>query len=146
MTRKVAARPRSGRAATRPVIAIINTTPDAVDLIKDVIERAGFLVVSTFTWLIQAGQIDIEAFVRTHTPAVIVYDIAPPYDRNWEFLQHLRATLLREYRFVITSVNVKHVEQLVGRDERVYEVVGTPHDLSDIVRAVKEAARARPTR
>ena len=43
-------------------------------------------------------------------------------------------------------MNVKHVEGLAGRDERIYEVVGKPHDLDEIVRAAKEAVRARPTR
>jgi hypothetical protein len=84
--------------------------------------------------------------LRINVPKVIVYDIAPPYERNWAYLQHLRRTVLDGYRFVLTSVNVKHVERLVGSDERVYEVVGTPHDLDQIVRATKEAAKARPTR
>ena len=128
----------------RPVVAVINTSPDAIDLIKDVLERAGFLVVSTFTWMVAAGQVDLEAFVRAHAPAVIVYDIAPPYERNWEFLQHLRATVLKAYPFVLTAPNVAQVERLVDRaDERVYEVVGQPHDLDQIVRAVKEASKAR---
>ena len=56
------------------------------------------------------------------------------------------ATVLRDYQFVLTSVNCAHVEGLVGKDEHVYEVVGKPHDLDLIVRAVKEAMRARPTR
>jgi CheY-like chemotaxis protein len=136
----------SGRTALRDVVAVINTSPDAVDLLKDVLEQAGYLVVSTFTWLVQSGQVDLEAFLRTQQPKVIVYDIAPPYDRNWEVLQHLRQTVLRDYQFVLTSVNCAHVEALVGKDERVYEVVGKPHDLDAIVRAVKEAMRARPTR
>jgi hypothetical protein len=62
--------------------------------------------------------------LRINVPKVIVYDIAPPYERNWAYLQYLRRTVLDGYRFVLTSVNVKHVERLVGSDERVYEVVG----------------------
>ena len=50
-----------------------------------------------------------------YRPKVIVYDIAPPYDRNWAFFLHLRQTILGGYRFVLTSVNVKHVQALVGR-------------------------------
>jgi CheY-like chemotaxis protein len=131
----------------RPVAAVINASHDTIDLVKDVLEKAGFLVVSTYTWMIGSGQVDLEAFVRTYRPAVIVYDIASPYDRNWEFLQHLRATILKEYPFVLTTPNVAHVERLVHKgDERVYEVVGQPHDLDQIVRAVKEASRARWTR
>ena len=127
-------------------VLIINTSPDTVEMLKDALERAGFLVASLFTWEVQDGSVNLEAMLHTHQPKVIVYDIAPPYDRNWKFLQHLRAGLLKGHRFVLTSVNTKHVEELVGRDEQIYEVVGTPHDLNEIVRATKEAARARSTR
>jgi hypothetical protein len=43
-------------------------------------------------------------------------------------------------------VNTRHVEGLLNRDERVFEVVGTPHDLDAIVKATKEAVRMRPVR
>lgn len=130
----------------RDVVLIVNTSPDAVDLIKDVLERAGFLVVSTFTWAVQKGTVDLKALLDAHRPKVVVFDIAPPYDRNWAFLLHLRKHVLTDVQFVLTSMNVAHVEGLVGRDERIYEVVGKPHDLDVIVRATKEAARSRPTR
>ena len=127
-------------------VLIINTTPDAIDLIKDVLEHVGFIVASTTTWAVQSGAVNLEALLKVNAPKVIVYDIAPPYERNWAYLQHLRTTVLKDYQFVLTSVNVKHVERLAGVDERVYEVVGTPHDLDQIARATKEAAKARPTR
>jgi DNA-binding response OmpR family regulator len=126
------------------VVAIINTTPDAIDLLKDSLERAGFVVATALTWMIQAGQTNLEGFLHTHQPDVIVYDLSPPYEKNWRVLQNLRETILKGYRFVLTSVNTKHVEKLVGRDEQVYEVVGRPHDLDEIVRAVREATKARP--
>ena len=127
------------------VVAVINTSPDTIELLKSALERAGFIVVSTFTWAVANGQIDLRSFVATHAPSVIVYDIAPPYDRNWTLLQNLRANILKSYNFVLTTVNTSHVERLVGRDQRVYEVVGRDDDLGEIVRAVKEASRVRPT-
>jgi CheY-like chemotaxis protein len=128
------------------VVAVINTAPDTVDLLKDALERAGFVVVSTYTHAIRDGEVDIEAFLRAHQPKVIVYDIAPPYERNWALFQNLRQTVLSGHRFVLTSVNSAQVEKLVGRDERVYEVVGHSDDLGAVVQATREAARARDTR
>jgi len=128
------------------VVLIVNTSPDAVDVLKDVLEQAGFLVVSTFTWAVQNGTVDLLALMRAHRPRVVVYDIALPYERNWAFFLHLREQVLKDVHFVLTSMNVKQVEGLVGRDERIYEVVGKPHDLDVIVRATKEAARSRLTR
>jgi response regulator RpfG family c-di-GMP phosphodiesterase len=129
----------------RHVVAIINTAPDTVDLLKDVLEQAGFLVVTAYMHEIREGKIDLETYLRVHQPQVIVYDIAPPYDRSWAFLEHLRSTVLKGYRFVLTTTNRAHVESLVGRDEKVWEVVGKANDLDAIVRATKEALYARDT-
>jgi CheY-like chemotaxis protein len=128
------------------VAAVINTAPDTVDLLKDALEQAGLLVVTGYTHDIRDGKLDLQAFLTTHRPDVIVYDLAPPYDRNWAFLQHLRSTTLTGYRFVLTATNCRYVDGLVGRDERVYEVVGKADDLGAIVQAVREAVRARDVR
>jgi hypothetical protein len=129
------------------VVAIINTNPDVVRMLRTAIERAGYLVVVTHVEDIKTGQVDLQAFLRDNDPRVIVYDVAPPYEPNWRFLEHVKATPGFEGRhFVITSVNVKKVDELVGPDETVYEVVGLESDIREIVRAVKEATRARRTR
>lgn len=133
--------------AERTTVAIVNTTPDTVSMLRAVLESAGFLVVSCFTHDIRDGQMDFEAFMRLHRPRVVVYDLAPPYERNFQLFQHVRAMpAVSEAHFVITSVNPKHVVGMVGRDEHVYEVVDREEDLLDLVQAVKEASRARDTR
>jgi DNA-binding NtrC family response regulator len=135
-------------ASPKPLVAaVFNTSPDIVDLLRRALEPAGIVVVSGLTHQIREGVVDVEGFIRQHTPNVIVYDIAPPYDANWQLYQHIsRMEVMRRQTFVLTSINPRHVEQLTGRNETVYEVVGKPFDLDKIVRAVKEAARARRTR
>jgi len=129
------------------VAAIFNTSPDIVDLMRRTFEPAGLVAVSAFSHAIRDGAVDVDAFLRQHDPAVVVYDIAPPYDANWRLFQHVRSMpAMRGRKVVITSVNARHVEELVGSDEHVYEVVGKPLDLDQIVRAVKEAVYSRPTR
>jgi CheY-like chemotaxis protein len=130
-----------------PVVAIINTTPDVVDLLRITLERAGMVVVSVMTHEIRDGVVNLEAFVTQHQPKVIVYDIAAPYEPNWNLFRHVRQLPYMAHRFfVLTSTNSRHVEQLVGPDYQVYEVVGKPIDLDQIVQAVREALKARPTR
>jgi CheY-like chemotaxis protein len=126
-----------------PVVAIVNTNPDLVELMKERIETAGFVVLVLHVEQIRSG-IDVQSILAQHDPQVIVYDVVAPMSRSWRFLQHLRESIFAGRRFVLTSPNVKALEEIVGKDERVYEIV-EDSDILTIVQAVREAARARPT-
>lgn len=128
----------------QPVVAVVNTNPDLVELLKAEIEKAGFVVLIMHISDIREG-LDVEAVLAQHDPQVIVYDVAFPYERNWRFLQHLRETSFRSRRFVLTTPNADGLRRLVGKDERVYEILDDAGDTAAIVQAVREAARARPT-
>lgn len=130
---------------TQPVVAVINTNPDLVELLKARIESAGFVVLAVHIAEIRAG-LDIGAMLSQHDPQVIVYDVVVPFQRNWRFLEHLRETALKGRRFVLTSANADALARLVGKDERVYEVLDDGADVDAIVQAVREAYRSRPTR
>ena len=126
------------------VAAVFNTSNDVVDLLRHALEPAGIVAVSAMTHQIREGVVDVEAFLRQHDPHVVVYDIAPPYDANWHLFQHIAAMKVMRHRpIVLTSTNPQHVEKLAGHQRRIYEIVGKPLDLEQIVRAVKEAARSR---
>ena len=127
-----------------PVVAVINTNPDLVELLKARIESAGFVALIMHLAEIRAG-LDLAGVLETHHPSVIVYDVVFPYDRNWRFLQHLRETTLKGYRFVLTTPNQAALRTVVGRDEQVYEILDDSGGIDAIVQAVREAARARPT-
>lgn len=127
-----------------PVVAI-DTNPDLVEMMKARIETAGFVALVIHIGDIRAG-LDVETIVAQHDPVVVVYDVVMPYERNWRFLEHLRETSFKGRRFVITTPNEKGIRKLVGRDDKVYEVVDSGGDIHPVVQAVREAARARPTR
>lgn len=127
-----------------PVVAVVNTNPDFVELIKVRLEAAGFVVLVMHLADIRGGR-DVGAVLSQHRPQVIVYDVVMPYDRNWRFLQHLRDTAFRDCRFVLTSPNASALARIVGRDEKIYEVLDDGGDIDVLVQAVREAARARPT-
>lgn len=135
--------------AERPLVtvAIVNTTQDVITMLRQLFESAGFMVVSCFTHDIRDGRIDFEAFLQQHDPRVIVYDLAPPYETNLRLFQHVRQMeAVTSRRFVITSVNPANVQDMIGHDERVYEVVDREKDMMELAQAVKEASRARDTR
>src|SRR5690348_1162244 len=121
-----------------PVVAVINSTPDIVDMLRLALEYAGFVVVSALTFEIRDGEVNLDEFIGRHDPGVIVYDIAPPYDANWRLFEHIGAMPIMQGRqFVVTSTNAQHVSALAGRAHHIYEVVGKPYDLDQIVRATK---------
>ena len=130
------------------VAAVFNTSFDVVEMIRHTLQQAGIVVVSAFTHEIRDGEVDIESFVRQHDPRVIVYDVAPPYDANWRLFEHFQSLpVMAGRQFVLTSPNAAQVEKVAVKFKQpIYEIVGKPLDLTQLVRAVKEAARARPTR
>ena len=125
------------------VVALFNGNPDVLALVGKLLESAGFEVVSATITEVRDGRCDVQRIIGRHDPAVVVYDIGAPYEENWAMFQQLRATAMRERRFVITSANPARVEWLAGRDERIFEIVDQRLDPDSIVHAVKEAARAR---
>jgi hypothetical protein len=70
------------RAVAAPVVAVIKTSPDTVELLSVALEGAGFVTVSSYTHDIRDGRVDLAGFLSQHQPTVVVYDIAPPYERN----------------------------------------------------------------
>ena len=128
-----------------PVVAVLNSNDDVVELLRSLLEQAGFVTVTGHIDDIRRGKLDLVNFVKQHEPNVIVYDLVPPYDRSWNYLHLLKnSEPLQGRPFVLTSVNADRTREVVGRSEMVYEIVGKPLDLDEIVAAVKEASRARP--
>ena len=128
----------------RSTVAIFNTNDDLVELLRIALERSGFVVVSGHIDDARRGSLLLSAFVEEHNPAVILYDVAPPYERHWAFLEHVRAQpFMAGRQFVLTSTNVQRVREQVGMDEPIFEIVGKSDDIEPIVQAVKTASRAR---
>ena len=91
---------------TAPVVAVFNTSEDTTDMLRVILEQAGFVVVTAFTNLLRDGKVDLEALMRQHRPTVIVYDVALPYDANWRLLQHIRKSPACDgVPFIVTSTN-----------------------------------------
>ena len=91
-----------------------------------------------------AGMVNVESIVEQYQPQLIIYDIAPPYDKNWrQFLTTSAMPALRGINFIVTTTNARHVKEVAGEDRTVYEIVGKPYDLDVLVQAVKDAIDRR---
>jgi DNA-binding NarL/FixJ family response regulator len=126
--------------AAPPVVAILNSNDDVVEMLRIVIEQAGLIAVSGQIDKIRRGEMSLPDLVEEHDPQVIIYDLVPPYDRSWRFLDHLRgAARMTGRKFIITTTNAQRVREIIGDAEHVYEIVGKPFDIHQIADAVLSA-------
>jgi CheY-like chemotaxis protein len=122
------------------VIGIANTSDDIVELLRLAFERAGYTTASVHLPDVKAGRASFEDFLRTHDPAGLVIDIAPPYDDNWRFVKQLRSLpAMRGRRVVITTTNVRHLTRLADEETGAIEIVGKPNDIQQVVDAMRRA-------
>ena len=127
-----------------PVVAIVNTNDDLVQLLREAFIQDGFLVVSAHIRDIKAGRQDFSAFLAAHDPAVVVYDITVPYEESWTFLQTLRQLPeARERPFVVTTVNKRVLDQRIGANEAIEIQGGRADDLDPVIEAVQKVVQAR---
>jgi CheY-like chemotaxis protein len=122
-----------------PVVAVFNSNDDTVELIRAWFEREGIVVVSAHLDEVKRGSFDLPSFVEQHKPSAVLFDIAPPYDRSWLFVQHLITTSpLAGLPAVFTTTNERHVREVAGPAD-VIELVGKPYDLDLLLERVRSA-------
>ena len=122
-----------------PVVAVFNTSPDTVEMLRIVLEQAGFVVMGLYTYEARDGRIDIDNVMEQHEPDVIIYDIAPPYEKNWREFQHLCSMpAVARRKFVLTTTNIQRVREAIDNPPEMFEIVGKPYDLGVIVEQVKK--------
>jgi hypothetical protein len=123
-----------------PVVAILNSNDDTVEMLAAMLESEGMVAVTAHISDLRRGQFDFGGFLKEHDPRVIIYDIPPPYDRSWLFYEHLRSLpSMKGRKFVLTSTNPPRVQQVAQTDEPVLEIIGKPYDLQMIIEAVRKA-------
>jgi DNA-binding response OmpR family regulator len=124
-----------------PVIAIVNSSEDLVEILQQVFQDEGFQTVTGHVPNFKVGRDDLVAFFERHDPAAVVYDISPPYEENWNFLRLVRDAKSAQGRaFVLTTTNKKALDGMVGRTGAI-EIIGKPFDLNEVVDAVRRALK-----
>jgi DNA-binding NtrC family response regulator len=121
------------------VVAVINSNADTVEMLRVFLQQYGFECVTAHVDDIKRGALDFPRFLEEHAPRAIVYDVPPPYDQNWTFLNLLRRLdVMKDRVVVLTTTHKANLEKLVGPTEAI-EIVGKPYDVQQVVDMVKRA-------
>jgi DNA-binding response OmpR family regulator len=121
------------------IVALFNASDDTIDMIQALLIEAGgaqSLVGCHFADL-KKGVVDFKKYLNKHNPEVVIFDISPPYDENWQFFKTMRdADVMRGRGSVLTTTNKNRLDEVLGTDSRALEVVGKPKDLKQIQAAI----------
>jgi DNA-binding response OmpR family regulator len=124
-----------------PIVSLFNASDDTVEMVKRMLETTGICCLSTCRFAdLKKGNIDFDAYLRTYNPAVIIFDISPPYGENWAFFRKMRDSIGMEKRgLVLTTTNKLRLDEVIGKESNAIEIVGKPYDLQQISNAVEKA-------
>ena len=125
-------------------VAVFNASDDTVEMLTVLLSNRGYRAVAGHADDVKSGILNFIAFLKTHEPTAMIWDIAPPYDRNWNFFQLLPALRpLERCALILTTTHKQHLDTLAGQETGALEIVGKPYDLEVIVNAVSEGLKAR---
>ena len=121
-------------------VAVVNTSEELADLLEEVMRSEGWSTARGYTLDFKRGRKDVRAFFREHDPRVIVWDIAIPYDENWNLCQEIqRLPEAEERQFILTTTNIDVLQRLIGQEIPARELIGKPFDLEELCTAVRQA-------
>jgi CheY-like chemotaxis protein len=131
-------------AESPPLVVVLDSDPDTTEMLQMALQAAGFAVVTGNLHEFRTGEDDLLAFLERTEPDVILYDLSPPYEKNWTYLETMRQhPAFARPGLVITTTNKRAVEKLVSLP--VVEIFGKPYDLDVLTSAVRTALTAPTT-
>ena len=128
----------------KPLVAIFDGFADAAEMMATAIGLAGFRTVDGHVGDVKRGVTDFVSFIEEHNPDVVVWDISPPYQGNWNFFQLVRSSSALDGRgVVLTTTHKGHLDALTAGDSGALEIVGKPVDIAELVQRIHRALGQR---
>ena len=115
----------------------MNSSKEITELLTEIFQGEGYSTKSIFTYEFKGNEQAFDAFINKFHPDVIVYDIAVPYDENYQLLQKLLARrAATRLPFVLTTTNKDALQKMIGESLPAHELIGKPFDIHEIIDAV----------
>jgi DNA-binding response OmpR family regulator len=129
----------SSKKTAEGIVALFNASDDTIDMIQALLTQAGGA--QSLVWChfadLKKGIVDFKKYLNKHNPEVVIFDISPPYDENWQFFKTMRdADVMRGRGSVLTTTNKNRLDEVLGTDSQALEVVGKSKDLQEIQTAI----------
>src|ERR1700731_1194825 len=140
----------SSKKTAEGIVALFNASDDTIDMIQTLLKQAGGA--QSLVWChfadLKKGVVDFKRYLNKHNPEVVIFDISPPYDENWQFFKTMRDSEAMKGRgCVLTTTNKNRLDEVLGSDSHALEVVGRTKDL-ELIRAeiAAQTLKAREAR
>ena len=106
-----------GRLQESPLrVLVLDNSSDILELLSTDLQCRGCIVTTGSVSAIRHGEIDGPHLIEAAAPDVIVFDVALPYEANWQIAMNLQADPRVRVPFVLTTTNAMAVRRLIGRD------------------------------
>ena len=123
-------------------VAVVNSSEDTVEMLRTLLEREGWEVVTAHVDDIKRGRYDLLQMLEGRDPRVVIWDVSPPYDQNWTFLKLVRSSRAMDERTVIvTTTNKPALERFVGPTDAV-EIFTKPYDVEVLIDRITRTLKA----
>src|SRR5580704_19712815 len=98
----------SSRETASGIVALFNASDDTIDMVQRLLtasDRGQTLIWCHFADL-KKGIVNFEKYMDKHNPEIVIFDLSPPYDENWQFFKTMRdANTMKRRGVVLTTTN-----------------------------------------